>query len=117
MEWKKAPTELVDFITERMKGLNCDYRKMFGYPAYFMNGNMFVGVFGDRLFLKLSDADVSKITESCKEVSPFEPMKGRPMKGYVFLPKSVYSDKASFDEWLDKSIKYVSSLPPKEKKK
>ena len=57
MEWKKAPAELVDFIMEKMKDRNCDYKKMFGYPAYFLNGNMFVGVHGDKLFLRLSDAD------------------------------------------------------------
>jgi hypothetical protein len=39
------------------------------------------------------------------------------MKGYVVIPKSLYSDQASFAEWLNKSIKYVSSLPPKQKKK
>ncbi len=57
MEWKKAPAELVDFIMEKMKDRNCDYKKMFGYPAYFLNGNMFVGVHGDKLFLRLSDVD------------------------------------------------------------
>lgn len=117
MEWKKAPEELVEFITEKMKDVKCDYRKMFGYPAYFINGNMFVGVFGDKLFLRLSEPDIVLISETCKDVSAFEPMRGRPMKGYVFLPKSIYSDDALFGEWLNKSIKYVSSLPPKHKKK
>jgi TfoX/Sxy family transcriptional regulator of competence genes len=117
VEWKKAPKELVDFITEKMKGVKCDYRKMFGYPAYFINGNMFVGVFGDRLFLRLSDGDIARLAEAREDVSVFEPVKGRPMKGYVFLPKSVYSDSALFEEWLHKSIEYVSSLPPKQKQK
>jgi TfoX/Sxy family transcriptional regulator of competence genes len=84
MEWKKAPEELVEFIAEKMKDKKCDYRKMFGYPAYFINGNMFVGVFGDKLFLRLSESDIVKITETCKDISAFEPMHGRPMKGYVF---------------------------------
>jgi hypothetical protein len=39
------------------------------------------------------------------------------MKGYVFLPRTVYSDDAYFDKWLKKSIEYVSPLPPKQKKK
>jgi len=78
---------------------------------------MFAGVFADKLFLRLSDTDIKKISEICTEVSPFEPMKGRPMKGYIFLPKSAYSDSAFFDEWFNKSINYVSSLPPKQKKK
>jgi hypothetical protein len=36
MEWTKAPTELVDFINEKMKNKNCYYKKMFGYPTYFV---------------------------------------------------------------------------------
>jgi len=43
-----------------MKDKNCGYRKMFGYTAYFFNGNMFVGVHGDKLFLRLSDADMAE---------------------------------------------------------
>ena len=50
-----------------------------------------------------------------KDVFAFEPMPGRAMKGYVVLPKSVYSDDKLFGEWLDKSIRFVSSLPHKEK--
>ena len=113
MEWKKAPAELVEFINGKMKDKNCDYKKMFGYPAYFFNGNMFVGVHGDKLFLRLSDADMAEVMKDCKDVSPFEPMSGRAMKGYVVLPKAIYSDNILFAEYLDKSIKYVSSLPPK----
>ena len=117
MEWKKAPTELVDFINEKMKSKNCDYKKMFGYPAYFVNGNMFTGIHGDKLFLRLSDSDGVNIMKDCKGVSAFEPMPGRAMKGYVVLPKPIYSDDKLFGEWLNKSINYASSLPPKHEKK
>ena len=115
MEWKKAPEELVEFVSEKMKDVKCDYRKVFGYPAYFINGNMFTGIHGDKLFLRLSDADVERIMK-IKGVSAFEPVPGRSMKGYVVLPKSVYSSDSLFNEWLHKSINYVSSLPPKKKK-
>lgn len=117
MEWKKAPTELVDFINEKMKSKNCDYKKMFGYPAYFVNGNMFAGIHGDKLFLRLSDSDVANIMKDCKGVSAFEPMPGRAMKGYVVLPKPIYSDDKLFGEWLNKSINYASSLAPKHEQK
>ncbi len=117
MEWKKAPIELVDFINKKMKDKNCDYKKMFGYPAYFFNGNMFVGVHGDKLFLRLSEVDKAEIMKDFKDVTAFEPMPGRAMKGYVVLPKPIYSNDKLFTEWLDKSIKYVTSLPPKKGKK
>ena len=86
---------------------------MFGYPAFFVNGNMFVGVHGDKLFLRLSDEDIADIMKKHKDVGAFEPMPRRAMKGYVVLPKTDYSDDKLFAEWLDKAINYVSTLPPK----
>ncbi len=115
MEWKKAPEELVQFLAEEMKPVKCEYRRMFGYPAYFINGNMFTGAHGDTLFLRLSESDIRKIMEENSQVSFFEVMKGRPMKGYVALPKILYQKPSVFREWLQKSVKYVSSLPPKKK--
>ena len=112
----KAPTELVEFISEKMKNVNCEHRQMFGYPAYFINGNMFAGLFGDKLLLKLSDADFAETLRTHNGVKVFEPMPGRAMKGYVALPKSVYSNDAEFEEFLSKSVRYVSSLPPKKAK-
>ncbi len=117
MEWKKAPEELVEFLAEKMKITNCDYRKMFGYPAYFINGNMFVGIHGENLFLRLSEGDVMKIMKDHSDVKFFEPMPGRPMKGYVILPKSIYRESTLFAQWLEKSMEFVSKLPPKSNKK
>jgi TfoX/Sxy family transcriptional regulator of competence genes len=113
VEFKKAPAELVEFIREKMKDVNCDYRQMFGYPAYFINGNMFAGLFGDKLLLRLSDVDFAETLKIHGEVKVFEPLPGRAMKGYVALPKSVYSDDTEFEKLLNKSVKYVSSLPQK----
>jgi TfoX/Sxy family transcriptional regulator of competence genes len=117
MEWKKAPEELVQFLAKKMENVDCQFRKMFGYPAYFINGNMFAGIHGDKLFIRLSEADVKKIMKAHLEVTPLEPMPGRAMSGYVVLPKPLYTDDKVFAEWLDRSIAYASSLPPKLRKK
>jgi hypothetical protein len=42
MEWKKTPEELVRFLDEKMAGVKAERRKMFGYPCYFINNNMFI---------------------------------------------------------------------------
>ena len=117
MEWKKAPEELVQFLAQKMKNGDCQLRKMFGYPAYFINGNMFAGIHREKLFIRLSESDAKKIRKAYAEVTPFEPMPGRTMKEYIVLPKSVYTDDKAFVEWLYKSVKYASSLPPKQKKR
>jgi TfoX/Sxy family transcriptional regulator of competence genes len=115
-EWKKAPTELVEFLADKMTNVNCDYKKMFGYPAYFINGNMFAGIHSNKLFIRLSEADIADIKKNFKDVTSFEPMPGRPMKGYIVLPKTVYSDNKLFSELIDKSVNYASSLTARGKK-
>jgi len=116
MKFEKAPAELVEFISEKMKNIESECRQMFGYPAYFIHGNMFAGLFGDRLLLRLPDSDTENALKNNKGVKLFEPMPGRVMKGYISLPKAVYSDTKEFDKLLDKSVKYVSSMPPKKPK-
>ena len=113
MEFKKAPPELVEFIAEKMKNVESDCRQMFGYPAYFINGNMFAGLFGDQLLLRLSEEDAAKLRKEDLRIKAFEPMPGRAMKGYISLPKEVYSDSKEFGALLEESVKCASSLPPK----
>jgi TfoX/Sxy family transcriptional regulator of competence genes len=116
MKWKKAPDELVALLAYRMKNIDCEYKKMFGYPVYFKNGNMFTGLQGDNVFLRLSDFEIKRFIEEWPEAKLLEPVPGRIMRSYVVVPKSLYSKEDSFKLWLDKSINYVSSLPKKQKK-
>jgi len=51
MKWVKAPDELKILPEEVMKGFECEKRLMFGYPAFFINSNMFAGLFQDQLFV------------------------------------------------------------------
>ncbi len=55
MKWVKSPEELKDLLEAAMKDTKCEKRPMFGYPAYFINNNKFIGLFQDRLFARLSD--------------------------------------------------------------
>jgi TfoX/Sxy family transcriptional regulator of competence genes len=117
MKWRKAPNELISFLAEITRDINCQPRKMFGYPAYFINNNMFICAFQDSLAIRLSEKDKAKVIKQYKSITEFEPMPGRVMKEYVEIPESLYRDNAAFPEILNMSVKYVSSLPPKLKKK
>ena len=57
---------------------------MFGQPAAVVNGHLFFGVFGNQLFVRLSDADRSEAGE-IPGFLPFEPMPGRAMREYLIL--------------------------------
>ena len=115
MKWKKAPEELAVFLAQKMKSVDCEYGKMFGYPACFINGNMFVGLFEDMLFLRLSESDRREIMQIRPDVTPFEPRPARAAKEYLLLPKKLYSNEKLFDKWLKKSVQYTLSLPTKKK--
>lgn len=116
MKWKKAPEKLIMFLETTLKDIDCEYRKMFGYPAYFINKHMFIGAFQDDLYLRLSDLERGKITARHKDIKPFEPMPGRKMKEYLIIPADIYKNNRVFSGMLKKSVEYVSSLPPKKKK-
>ena len=60
---------------------------MFGNISAFVNGNMFFGLFGDDIFLRLSIQDQQELLKN-KGASFLEPMKGRPMKDYVIIPRT-----------------------------
>jgi TfoX/Sxy family transcriptional regulator of competence genes len=115
--WKEPKPELVDLLSMELKGLDCELRKMFGSPAYFVNNNMFIGVHGDHIFMRLSQNDRETILKERDDVSPFVPREGRTMKEYVAFEESFLRDVEIFREWRDRSFTFVSSLPERKSKK
>jgi len=114
--WKEPNPELVDLLSMELQGLDCEFRKMFGSPAYFVNNNMFMGVHGEHIFMRLSQKDRETILEERDDVSPFVPREGRTMKEYVVFEESFLRDVEIFREWRDRSFAFVLSIPEKERK-
>ena len=90
-------------------------KPMFGNLGAFVNGNMFAGLFGDTIGVKLSDADRQEL-ESTEQTAPFGPAE-RPMGGYTGLPEvwkaAGEADDAAASDWVEKAYAYVTELPPK----
>ncbi|TMI14728.1 TfoX/Sxy family protein [Candidatus Bathyarchaeota archaeon] len=63
-------------------------RPMFGNISAFVNGNMFAGLFGNDLFVRLSDESRKELLEE-KGASLLEPMKGKPHEGIRLDPESL----------------------------
>ena len=87
-------------------------RKMFGYPAAFVGGNMATGLFAEQWIVRLSDAELAAATG--EGAMPFEVMPGRTSKGFVALPPAVVADNAAIGTWVERAIAFASGLPPKE---
>ena len=43
----------------------------------------------------------------------FEPMPGRPMRGFLIVPPSLVADDEALIPWLERARAHVLSLPPK----
>jgi TfoX/Sxy family transcriptional regulator of competence genes len=59
-------------------------RPMFGQLSGFVNGNMFVGIFGEDLFVRLPEDEIAKVKKQGGR--DFEPMAGHKMGDYVMVP-------------------------------
>ena len=97
MTWPKASKELGDRLAPRLEKYQCVRRKMFGADVWFVSGNMFMGVFGDGLFLRLSDEDGLAIKKEIPGAGVFSPTESMVMREYVSIPGSSFDDPAGPD--------------------
>lgn len=83
-------------------------KPMFGNLGAFVNGNMFMGLFGADIGVKLAAEDARRLMDSGG--GPFGPAE-RPMSGYVSLPADITDQQAR--RLAELSMAHVSALPPK----
>ena len=88
---------------------------MFGCPVGFINGNMFMGLYNDRIILRLGEKERENFIRQYN-TKVFEPMPGRKMREYVIVPGNLLTTVLTLKTWCEKSYEYASKLKPKEKK-
>ena len=86
-------------------------KPMFGNPAAFVNGNMFMGLFGSDLFVRLPDADREAFVKQYK--TPAVVLYGALMKEYVEVPDALLARTKEAKKFFDASFRHVSALKPK----
>jgi len=89
-------------------------RPMFGNLAAFVNGNMFAGLFGDDLFVRLPDAEAAAIKSQGGR--QFEPVPGHAMGGYVMVPATWRKRPDAVRPWIDRALSLTRAMPAKAKK-
>src|ERR1700719_2389995 len=94
---------------------NVTTRPMFGNLAGFVNGNMFCGLFGEDLFVRVSDEDQAKVRKQGGGAS--EPMPGRAMTGYVVVPTGWQKKPDATRTWIVTGLSWSRKLPAKDKEK
>jgi len=106
-----APQEWIDAFDAALPK-NVERRKMFGYPAAFVNGNMAAGLFRDSVVFKLGENDRDALLKSGGK--PFVVM-GRSMGAFVAGPQDFKDRPAEMKKWIARSAAFAATLPPKAK--
>ncbi|MFI5066669.1 MAG: TfoX/Sxy family protein [Streptosporangiales bacterium] len=91
-----------------------EVKPMFGNLGAFVHGNMFAGLFGPDVGVRLAEearAELAAMTGA----GPFGP-EGRPMGGYLSLPAGWRGTPSTGAGWVERAFAYVATLPAKEKK-
>jgi len=58
MAWTKSPQSLIDLFDKSVpSSVTVSRRKMFGYPAAFANGNLFIGLHQNDFIMRLSSQE------------------------------------------------------------
>jgi TfoX/Sxy family transcriptional regulator of competence genes len=90
-----------------------EVKPMFGNLGGFVNGNMFIGLFGSDIGVKLAPDDAAQLRATGGR--PFGPAE-RPMGGYVTLEPSTIGTPDG-QRWIARALDYVGALPPKAPRK
>lgn len=90
-------------------------KNMFGGIAFLRHGLMFVGVSDSALMARVGrlhhDDSLGR-----KHVRPMD-FTGKPMNGYVFVDPPGIRTEAQLRFWLNRCRQFVSTLPPKSRKR
>jgi hypothetical protein len=110
--FSKSPPELVERFSTVLAGYPDAQRKpMFGFPAAFVGGNMATSLFRDRWVVRLPAAEIDDALAA--GAGAFEPMPGRPMKGFVTVPPGDVEDDAAIRRWVERGLALAASMPKK----
>ena len=90
-------------------------KPMFGNLSAFVNGNMFAGLFGEDLFVRLPEPEIAVVKK--KGGRDFEPMAGHAMRGYVIVPGNWHAKPDPAVVLIKRALTLTRAMPAKAAKK
>jgi TfoX/Sxy family transcriptional regulator of competence genes len=85
-------------------------KKMFGGVAFLLDGNMLVGVVGDRLLVRTGPREYAAALKR-PHAGPMT-LTGRPMRGFVEVEPRGYATANDLRSWVSLALGYVRELGP-----
>lgn len=118
MVWKKPEPEMVERFNAALPiHPAAQPKKMFGYPACFVNGNFFVGMYSERSVVTRLPGDLKGKFPELARAEVFDPMgTGKGMKDWWVVPPAITGDAARLTQFFTAAFAEVQQLPPKVKK-
>jgi TfoX/Sxy family transcriptional regulator of competence genes len=87
-------------------------KAMFGGLGFMVDGNLAVAASRrGGLLVRTDPADSEDLLER-PGVEPME-TRGRPMPGWLFVGPEGLDDTTAVDDWIDRALAFVATLPPK----
>lgn len=86
-------------------------KPMFGQMSAFVNGNMFCGLFGDDLVVRLPEPEIAKVKADGGR--DFEPMAGHKMGGYVMVAGDWRARPARVRTLITRALTVAREMPAK----
>lgn len=112
-KWLKAPEELTKrFVALIPKHPDAQPKQMFGYQACFVRGNFWMGLHEANVVVRLPDGLDARFPEVAG-AGAFDPMGGRPMKGWFVVPPEVVRSDERLGRFMRASFEAVRELPAK----
>lgn len=90
-------------------------KPMFGNLSAFVNGNMFAGLFGEDLFVRLPEPEIAAVKKQGGR--DFEPMAGHAMRGYVVVPGTWRTKPDPAGVLIKRALTLTRAMPAKAPKK
>jgi hypothetical protein len=110
--WKKSSPELQERFGATVAQIpDLEPRQMFGYRAAFIGGNLTTSLHRESWIVRLPPEVIEQ--RLADGWAAFEPMHGRPMRGYVAMPADIGADPDLARPWVERAAAFVRTLPPK----
>ena len=104
--------DLAQQIKEIFAGIpDISEKKMFGGIGFMLQGNMVCGVNKDDLIVRVGLDQYDQCLEM-PHTHVFD-MTGRPMRGWVTVSPKGYENMGDLEQWVERGMSFVKSLPPK----
>jgi TfoX/Sxy family transcriptional regulator of competence genes len=109
MPYDKGLAQRVREILEEEPGF--DEKKMFGGICFLLFGNMVCGIIRDDLIVRVGAANYNAALKM-PHTKKFD-LTGKALTGWVMVLSTVLDSDKVLNDWVQKAVKFVRTLPPK----